>query len=75
MSALEVSLVRVCLVLYEETSNHRVAFEAGNVEGSLKHFVPRIDLGAFVEQVLDELWVTLLHSIVETGLVIGLVDL
>ena len=70
MSALEVSLVRVSLVVDEAASDLCIALETGNVQRCLEQFVTSVDLCAFQDQVLNQLGVALVHSDVQTVLLV-----
>lgn len=75
MAPLEIPLVWVGLVLDEQAYNHRVTLQTCGVQRSLKHLVPCVNFGAFIDQIFDKVRVTLLHSVMKGRLVIGRVNL
>ena len=74
VSSLEITFKRITLVLDDQSHEDWVSFQASYVQGSLKHFVSRINFGAFIQQVFNELWVATLHSIMKTSLFVDLVN-
>lgn len=53
VTPLEVTLVRIRLILNEQTNDDGVALEAGDVKRSLQHFVPCVHLCTLIQEVLD----------------------
>lgn len=49
MSALEVALIWIRLVLDQKSDYHGVTLETGNVKRSLEHFVSGVRFCAFIE--------------------------